>query len=72
VSTLIDRGPLRDPNWTAKRIGVKPETLATWRCQGRGPAFVKLGRKVSYFELDVLSYIAANRREPGVGSSAHI
>ncbi len=63
-TATIDRGELRDDDWAAEKIGVKPETLATWRCQNRGPAYVKVGRKVRYFEVDVLTYIVSNRREP--------
>ena len=27
---------------------IKIGTLANWRCQGRGPAYVKFGRKILY------------------------
>lgn len=33
---------------TAEVLRVKPETLATWRSQGRGPKFRKTGRRVEY------------------------
>jgi hypothetical protein len=33
---------------TAAVIGVEPSTLATWRSQGKGPDYVKLGKGVFY------------------------
>ncbi len=27
----------------AERLGLKPQTLRKWRCQGAGPRFVRLG-----------------------------
>lgn len=45
-------------------IGVAPETLDNWRCQGRGPAFIKTtpsrrGR-VLYRPTDIAAWQAAN------------
>ena len=31
----------------------RPSTLVHWRCEGRGPAFIKLGSRVAYRGLDV-------------------
>jgi hypothetical protein len=33
---------------TAGILGVRPETLATWRSKGRGPKYRKTGRRVEY------------------------
>ena len=46
----------------ADEIQVKPQTLAVWRTQGRGPAFVKLGRSVRYRRVDVEQFINSQRR----------
>jgi len=32
---------------TAAILGVKPNTLEIWRCNGKGPAFIKLGEHPS-------------------------
>lgn len=40
--------------------GVKSETLWTWRSQGRGPSYVKLGREVCYRVDDLLKWISNN------------
>lgn len=34
------------------RLGVKKSTLATWRCKGTGPAYLKIGR-IAYRLTDV-------------------
>lgn len=43
----------------ADGLGVKPETLETWRGQGEGPAYTKLGRAVFYRLCDVWDWIAS-------------
>lgn len=37
-------------------------TLANWRSQGKGPAFVTFGNRVRYMLVDVSAYEAANKR----------
>lgn len=39
-------------------LGVPTGTLANWRYQGRGPAFVRLGRHVRYRADDVFDWIS--------------
>lgn len=34
----------------ANLLGIAPATLRTWRCLGRGPRFLKVGRAVRYRE----------------------
>jgi hypothetical protein len=41
-----------------------PNALATFRCRGRGPAYLKHGGKVMYRRLDLLAYQQAGRIEP--------
>lgn len=38
-------------------LGVPTSTLANWRYQGRGPAFVRLGGHVRYRARDVTDWI---------------
>lgn len=40
--------PLLLPQQAAEILGVKVQTLAEWRLNGRGPPFIKLGRAVRY------------------------
>jgi hypothetical protein len=35
-------------------------TLRAWRLYGKGPAFIKLGRRVLYSEVAINDWLAAN------------
>ena len=39
-------------------------TMAHWRCEGRGPAYVKIGPKVAYKGADLNAFIDSHRVEP--------
>lgn len=44
-----------------KFLAVSPETLRTWRCRGRGPAFVAIsGRSVRYRVEDLKAWADAH------------
>jgi predicted DNA-binding transcriptional regulator AlpA len=43
----------------AEASGFEPTTLKTWRSQGRGPKFHKLGRAVRYRVGDIREWLAA-------------
>lgn len=45
------------PDEVAELLGVPVGTMANWRYQGRGPAFVKVGRHVRYRRRDVDAWI---------------
>lgn len=57
------------PTDVAAMLGLSPHTLAMWRWEKKGPAFVKLGRNVFYRLDDVKLWIDANQilpdEEPG-------
>ena len=48
----------------AARLGLKVATLRAWRHQGRGPAFVRLGRAIRYLASDIDGFLTANRHSP--------
>lgn len=54
-----------DQYYTAKdpelRVFGEPQTLAKWRSEGRGPAYIKMGSRVVYFGADLLAHRDANR-----------
>jgi len=50
---------LRSPSWLAQRLGKSAKTLETWRRQGTGPAFVRVGRDIRYRESDVERWLTA-------------
>jgi hypothetical protein len=49
---------------TAVELHQQPNTLACWRNQGKGPAYVKVGRQVFYRRADIAEWLAKQRREP--------
>jgi len=38
-------------------LGLKKNTLEGWRTQGRGPAFIKVGRAIRYRKTDIDDYL---------------
>ena len=48
----------------------RPMTLAHWRSEGRGPAYVKLGMRVAYRGSDLNRFIEANTIRPKDGQQA--
>ena len=42
----------------------RPSTLAHWRSDGRGPAFIKLGARVAYRGSDLNLWLAARTIRP--------
>ena len=51
---------LLSPADLAALLAVDERTLAVWRCQKRGPDFVKLGRAVFYRKENVAEWIRLN------------
>jgi predicted DNA-binding transcriptional regulator AlpA len=47
----------------AKALGVSERTLERWRVEGRGPRFVKLGKRVGYTEADLRAKVDASLRQ---------
>ena len=54
----------------AARLGLKVATLRAWRHQGRGPAYVRLGRAIRYLASDLNDFVHANRHAPRSESGA--
>ncbi|MEO4042141.1 helix-turn-helix domain-containing protein [Hoeflea sp. CAU 1731] len=52
---------IRSPRQAADYLGLSVSTLAKMRVYGRGPPFVKLGRRVGYTDPDLDEWLAANR-----------
>jgi len=59
--TQTGKAHLLDCIPAADYLGLSPITLADWRVQGRGPRYVKLGRRVKYDIADLDDYIAENK-----------
>ena len=45
-------------------LGVHPRTLANWRCSGRGPRYIAVGRRRVYLPEDLRKFMEANAVEP--------
>ena len=66
TQTINDLSTLSVPaTEAAALIGVSPRTLANWRTQGIGPAFVRVGTPHSrtLYRLDLRTWLDANRVE---------
>lgn len=57
AATATGLPSLMTPLDLSEYLGVPPGTLANWRYQGRGPAFVRVGRLVRYRADDVIEWI---------------
>ena len=49
---------------TALLVLGRPSTLAHWRSQGDGPAFVKLGSRVAYRGVDLNRWVESRVVQP--------
>jgi excisionase family DNA binding protein len=49
---------------TAEVLGVPRQTLAAWRCQGKGPAYAKVGKYVRYRRADVEAWLETQTIHP--------
>jgi excisionase family DNA binding protein len=63
TTTQTNNQPLTESE-AAVRLGLKVATLRAWRHQGRGPAYVRLGRAIRYLAIDVDEFIQSNRHHP--------
>jgi len=52
----------------ASFLGITQRTLQDWRLNRRGPAFIRLGRRIAYDSRDLEHFLAANRVEPAQAS----
>jgi len=48
----------------AEELNTSPNALATLRCRGEGPAYIKHRSKVTYRRFDLLAYQQAGRVQP--------
>lgn len=52
------------PQQAAELLGLHVDTLARWRCRGKGPAWSRCGtRAVRYRRVDVDAWVMSTRRE---------
>lgn len=46
----------------AAMLGIKIATLQNWRWTGRGPAYVKIGRRARYRGADIAAYLEKHKQ----------
>jgi predicted DNA-binding transcriptional regulator AlpA len=54
--------PLLGPGDVSALLGLPVATLANWRCAGKGPPFLRVGRHVRYRRQDVETWVDAQVR----------
>ena len=59
---MINLDTLNTPEQASEKLGLALPTLAGWRMEGTGPAFIKMGHFVRYTDSDIAAWLAANRR----------
>jgi hypothetical protein len=52
------------PSNAAEKLHIPVGTLAWWRHLGRGPRYVKIGRRIFYRDADLDEFIASSVIEP--------
>lgn len=62
MSIQANRLELISPKIVSERLGVSISTLAKWRLDGSGPAFVKVGARVAYDSAMVEAWLASRIR----------
>jgi Helix-turn-helix domain len=55
---------------SADALHKTPRTLQSWRQQGIGPAYVKIGKTVFYERSALLAWVKAQQHEPVRGRRA--
>jgi predicted site-specific integrase-resolvase len=47
---------LLTPDQVAERYQISPDSLKEWRYKGRGPKYIRIGKRVRYRESDLLRW----------------
>ena len=69
--TLEARANTVTPEDAARRLGVRPSTLANWRWRGEGPSYVKIGGRVRYRLRDLARYLDGQVRTSTSDPGSH-
>lgn len=64
VSKMSDEDTLYTNSEAAKICRVSESTLVCWRCAGKGPRFLKMGRAVYYRESAIREWMKAQEIDP--------
>lgn len=53
----------------SRLLRLSPATLRSWRCRGKGPVFVKVGRRVLYPLPELEQFIGYKLEPPEAGGT---
>ncbi len=56
-ATLFTARRCLDVKETGAFLGICPRTLDNWRSQGRGPRYIRVGRRIVYRVEDLEAYL---------------
>jgi predicted DNA-binding transcriptional regulator AlpA len=59
VAAAVDPDELIENREAAALLRVRPQTLAAWRVEKRGPRWLKVGRRVLYRRTDISAWLTA-------------
>ena len=62
---IFDEDRIFFPEDPEMRLLGSVEKLAQWRHRNRGPAFIRIGRRIGYHGTDLNAHLNAQRVEPG-------
>lgn len=65
IPATVDPSELLDAGEAAKLLRQRPQTLAAWRCEKRGPEYLKVGKSVFYRRSAISAWLAGQIVTPG-------
>ena len=66
MADIYDNDRIFFPEDPELRVLGTVEKLAQWRHRNRGPAFIRIGRRIGYHGSDLNAYLSAHRIDPSV------
>ncbi|SDJ63910.1 hypothetical protein [Aliiruegeria lutimaris] len=64
MADIFDSDRIFFPDDPEMRVLGSTEKLAQWRHRNRGPAFLRIGRRIGYHGSDLNAYLNAQRIDP--------
>ena len=64
MTVIFDQDRIFFPEDPELRVFGSTEKLAQWRHRRRGPAFIRIGRRIGYHGTDLNAYLSAQRTDP--------
>lgn len=69
MADIFDQDRIFFPEDPELRVLGTVEKLAQWRHRNRGPAFIRIGRRIGYHGTDLNAYLSAQRVIPDGGAA---